>query len=513
MTWWEWKKKSWQAAAYTRHSAEGRQENSVENQLDAIRVHAERNNIEIVREFSDPGKSGLNVEGRKGFQALLEFVKTANIDYVICLDITRWGRFQNIDRSAFYEAECAKYGVKVIYVDHGDLKETDHNGTGSDETELFLGVRKSVERAMAGKFSRDISKKVFAGAVKVSEQGNRAGGPPPFGMLRLEVNEQREPVTVMKPKQHKSYPNNRVRLIPDPEYKAEAVRRIFDLFVTEDRSERQIATILDDENISPPRSARWHVSTIRRILRDEQYIGSVVYNKTSQRKVDYEFKAKRTNNPREQWVVTPGIYPQVITPAIFEAAQAKFDLRNKRMSPEEILERIRFAFQKYNMLSYSLMSTLPDMPTRSEVIKAFGSLPEAVQSLYPELLANARSDVRKMIESEANEVLEHEDFLVINKMFSVKIEPALPFPRGYGHQWHFRVDNRRNVDITLGVPLRDFKAGRILGYFPFPRVLTDEPLVCIADSSSFKIGLYGYPDLSFILDLIRWTNAITKEVL
>jgi len=138
-------------------------------------------------------------------------------------------------------------------------------------------------------------------------------------------------------------------------------------------------------------------------------------------------------------------------------------------------------------------------------------LPEAFQALYPDVLQKARDEVRGMIESKATTVIEHDGFFVINKMFSVKIEPTLPFPRGYGFQWYFRIDNRPRVDLTLGVPLRDTKGSRILGYFPFPRTLTDEPQICIADSSSFKIGLYGRSDLQFIFDLIHWTNSTNKE--
>jgi len=500
--------------AYYRHSAEGRQENSIEIQREQVRVFAEKNSIEIIEEFEDAGKSGLNAEGRKGFLALLERVKQGDVGYVICYDITRWGRFQNINHSAAYEAKCDEYGVKVIYVVHGDLKE------GSEDRDSFHDLQKAFEQKMAGKFSRDLSQKVFAGAVKVSQQGNRAGGPAPYGTLRFEVNEQREPVGVMKPKQHKSYPNNRVRLIPDDssktvldeKSKADIIRDIFDFFVTHDYSESRIATIFNERNIPAPKGGKWPESTIRRILQDEQYIGSVVYNKTSQKKTEHEFKSKKTTkNPREKWIIKPGSYPQIVTSEIFEAAQAKINVRQSRMSREEMLERIQFAFTKYNMLSHSLLRSLPNMPTRSQVIKEFGSLPEAIQSLYPDVFKKTRKDVKKKIEAEANEVFEYEDFLVINQTFSIKIEPALPFPRGYGHQWYFRIDKRPNVDITLGVPLRDSKNSQILGYFPFLRALAEEPLVCIADSSKFKIELHGYSDLRLIIDLIHWTNSVIEE--
>jgi hypothetical protein len=60
MTWWEKKKKkSRRALAYYRHSAQNRQKNSIEIQRRQVREFAERNNIEIVCEYSDAGVSGL----------------------------------------------------------------------------------------------------------------------------------------------------------------------------------------------------------------------------------------------------------------------------------------------------------------------------------------------------------------------------------------------------------------------------------------------------------------------
>jgi hypothetical protein len=53
--------------AYYRHSAEIGQENSVEIQQDNVRAFADKHNLEIVEEFADRGKSGLNAEGRPAF--------------------------------------------------------------------------------------------------------------------------------------------------------------------------------------------------------------------------------------------------------------------------------------------------------------------------------------------------------------------------------------------------------------------------------------------------------------
>ena len=108
---------AFRAVAYYRHSAQDRQENSIEIQQDQIRPWAQSRSGEIIHEFMDPGKSGLTAEGRPGFQDMMEnWVKKRNdFKYILCLDVSRWGRFQDIDLSAQYSAECRKYGKEVIY--------------------------------------------------------------------------------------------------------------------------------------------------------------------------------------------------------------------------------------------------------------------------------------------------------------------------------------------------------------------------------------------------------------
>jgi hypothetical protein len=55
------------AVAYYRHSAQGRQENSIPIQHDQVRQRAAESGVEIVHEFCDHGKSGLTAgpDGRR----------------------------------------------------------------------------------------------------------------------------------------------------------------------------------------------------------------------------------------------------------------------------------------------------------------------------------------------------------------------------------------------------------------------------------------------------------------
>ncbi len=83
------------AIAYYRHSAQDRQENSISIQRDEIREWADKNGVEIIHEFTDAGKSGLNAEGRAAFNEMMDdgIKQRRDFDYILCLDVSCWGRF------------------------------------------------------------------------------------------------------------------------------------------------------------------------------------------------------------------------------------------------------------------------------------------------------------------------------------------------------------------------------------------------------------------------------------
>ncbi len=104
------------AAAYVRMSTE-HQKYSPENQMAAIKEYADKHNYEIIKTYSDGGKSGLNISGRASLQQMLADVQGRQQQYkvILVLDVTRWGRFQDADESAYLEFMCKKAGVRVQY--------------------------------------------------------------------------------------------------------------------------------------------------------------------------------------------------------------------------------------------------------------------------------------------------------------------------------------------------------------------------------------------------------------
>jgi DNA invertase Pin-like site-specific DNA recombinase len=168
------------AAEYVRMSTE-HQQYSTENQRDRIREYAVRRSLEIVRTYADEGKSGLRIDGRQALQQLIKDVEKGRADFQVILvyDVSRWGRFQDADESAYYEYVCRRVGIQVAYC--AEQFEID----GSPVSTIVKGVK----RAMAGEYSRELSAKVFAGQCRLIELGFRQGGPAGYGLRRVLIDQ------------------------------------------------------------------------------------------------------------------------------------------------------------------------------------------------------------------------------------------------------------------------------------------------------------------------------------
>src|SRR5689334_12733523 len=92
------------AAQYLRMSTE-HQQYSIDNQTAAIQRYADNNNFSILVSYADAGKSGLSLKNRPGLGQLLRDVLSgcAVFKIILVYDVSRWGRFQDIDEPAHYE--------------------------------------------------------------------------------------------------------------------------------------------------------------------------------------------------------------------------------------------------------------------------------------------------------------------------------------------------------------------------------------------------------------------------
>src|SRR5712671_4936492 len=236
------------AAQYVRMSTE-HQQYSTENQAEAIQQYAARRGLVVIRTYADEGKSGLRLDGRDALKRLIADVQSgsANFSTILVYDISRWGRFQDADESAYYEYICKRAGISVQYC--AEQFEND----GSPVSTIVKGVK----RAMAGEYSRELSVKVFTGQCRLIELGYRQGGAPGYGLRRQLIDQAGAAKGELTRGEHKSIQTDRVILVPGPPEEVGDVRWIYRSFVKDGKSERAIADLLNQRGVLTDLGRTW----------------------------------------------------------------------------------------------------------------------------------------------------------------------------------------------------------------------------------------------------------------
>jgi DNA invertase Pin-like site-specific DNA recombinase len=354
------------AAIYVRMSTE-HQQYSTSNQEDALSEYAARRRYRIVRKYADEGKSGLRIEGRPALRQLIDDVRSGNAGYraILVYDVSRWGRFQDSDESAFYEYTCRQAGIEVAYC--AEQFEND----GSPVSTII----KSVKRAMAGEYSRELSNKVFKGQCRLIELGFRQGGPPGYGLRRMLVDQGGTPKGILKRGEHKSLQTDRVILVPGPAEELAVVQRIYRGFTQENLKEGQIAEALAAEKVPPEEGvAQWTPVVVRQILTNEKYIGNNVYNRMS-----FKLKKKRVRNAADMWVRAQGAFTSIVDAAVFYTARGILLERARRLSDAELIAKLKGLLDAHGTLSAALIDGADAVPSSCVYRNRFGSLLRAYE--------------------------------------------------------------------------------------------------------------------------------------
>lgn len=355
------------AAQYVRMSTD-HQKYSTQNQSDAIAAYAALHNLTIVRYYSDEGRSGLRMDGRQALKELISDVVLGNADFnrILVYDVSRWGRFQDADESAHYEFICKEAGVRVEYC----VEEFQNDGS------LMSGVVKSLKRAMAGEYSRELSNKVFAAQCRLVKMGFWQGGPPGFGLHRLLIDEHGNPKGLLTHGQRKHLQSDRVILRPGAPEELELIRDVFRQFVIERKSESEIARVLNRRGTLNRYGRRWTSWTIRSLLMNENYIGNYVYNRKT-----FRLRQKGRRNSRNLWVRATGVFEAIVEPSLFALAQERRTRRRHMLSNRELLARLSSVLREKGQLSRTIIDEADDLPCHSTYIARFGSLRTAYKQI------------------------------------------------------------------------------------------------------------------------------------
>ena len=282
---------------------------SLEAQKERLTKFAAFQEMEVVREYCDAGKSGKSITGRPEFTRMLQDIAESgeDIDFILVFKLSRFGRnAADVLNSLQYIQD---YGVNLICVEDG----IDSSKDSGKLTITVLSAVAEIER-------ENILVQTMEGRKQKAREGKWNGGQAPFGYTLDSKNS---------------------TLIVNPE-EAEMVRLIFDKFVHTDMGADTICDYLNQHGYSKKRVRDQEVSHftrsfIMRVLDNPVYTGKIAYGKSMTEKVKGsrdEYKRVKTDD----YLLTDGLHDAIIDEETWEAARQKRKRTGQRWVKTHSLE-------------------------------------------------------------------------------------------------------------------------------------------------------------------------------
>ena len=275
---------------------------SLQNQRQILADYAEQNGHEIVGESFDDNVSGMTFQ-RKGLGELELAVDENRIDAVLVKDLSRLGRHRT--QTALFIDHLRENNVKVISVTEGI-------DTANENDDLLIGFKQIFNDF----YAKDISKKVRAGVRQKQKNG-------------MVVN---LPMGYYKDK-------NTNEVLID-EIAADIIREIFQKYI-DGYGLTTIARELNSRGIKSPeyfshrktgaqrtqmcQKFLWTQTTVKRLLQNEIYTGTLVNHKTVTSKI---YKTRSFVPDNEQYR-HENFLPSIIDAQTWEKAQRLLEKRPK----------------------------------------------------------------------------------------------------------------------------------------------------------------------------------------
>jgi hypothetical protein len=373
---------------------------------------------------------------------------------------------------------------------------------------------------MAGEYSRELSAKVFKGQCKLVELGFRQGGAAGYGLRRLLLDQEGRPKQELRFGEQKSLQTDRVVLVPGPTEERAVVRRIYQLFVHEGRTEREIAEELNSFAISSEWSRPWTRGTVHQVLTNEKYIGNNVYNHIS-----YKLKKKRVRNAPDMWVRRDGAFDALVEAKDFWAANAIILERHRRVTEAELLERLQELVDRHGRISGLLIDETEGMPSSAVFRHRFGSLLRAYELVdytpdrdfafleinrrLRRLLPKVENEVILALEAQGGKVAvdPQTNLVQVNGMFSISLVLARcqPTPTD-ALRWKVRLDTSLRPDLTLVVRM-DSQNQSPLDYYLLPALDFQEARIRMKEDNGLFLDGYRYESLEAFFRLAQMVRV------
>lgn len=267
---------------------------SLEAQKERLMKFAEFQEMEVVREYCDAGKSGKSITGRPEFQRMLQDVSEERdgVAFILVFKLSRFGRnAADVLNSLQFIQD---YGVNLICVEDG----IDSSKDSGKLTITVLSAVAEIER-------ENILVQTMEGRKQKAREGKWNGGQAPFG---YDLDSKNSTLVVN-------------------EEEAEIVRIIYDKFVHTDMGADAICNYLNQRGYTK-KKVRGHElnyfarGLIMKILDNPVYTGKIAYGKNVTEKVKGtrdEYRRVKTDD----YLLADGLHEAIVDEETWEAAREK----------------------------------------------------------------------------------------------------------------------------------------------------------------------------------------------
>lgn len=286
-------KKQQKCYIYTRVSTSMQVEGySLDAQKDKLRKYAEYQEMSIVGEYSDEGKSGKSVEGRPQFKQMLSDIENGkdNVDYVLVFKLSRFGRNAADVLSSLQKMQ--DYGVNLICVEDGI-------DSSKDAGKLMI----SVLSAVAEIERENIFVQTMEGRRQKAREGRWNGGFAPYGYQLV----------------------NGELIIAEDE--AEIIRIIYDKFVNTTMGMAAIAAFLNNSGYKKKLRQNntiegFSTSFVKGVLDNSIYCGKLAFGRRKNEKISGTRNEYHIVKQKD-YLLSDGIHEAIISEEMWNQAHRK----------------------------------------------------------------------------------------------------------------------------------------------------------------------------------------------
>lgn len=286
-------KKQQKCYIYTRVSTSMQVEGySLDAQKDKLKKYADYQEMSIVGEYSDEGKSGKSVEGRPQFKQMLSDIENGkdDVDYVLVFKLSRFGRNAADVLSSMQKMQ--DYGVNLICVEDGI-------DSSKDAGKLMI----SVLSAVAEIERENILVQTMEGRKQKAREGKWNGGFAPYGYQLV----------------------NGELIIAEDE--AEIIRIIYDKFVNTTMGMAAIATFLNNSGYKKKLRQNntiegFSTSFVKGVLDNPIYCGKLAFGRRKNEKIPGTRNEYHIVKQKE-YMLNDGIHEVIISEEMWNQAHKK----------------------------------------------------------------------------------------------------------------------------------------------------------------------------------------------